>query len=179
MTLSRFLRDYLYISLGGNRKGRGLTYANLMITMLLGGLWHGASWNFVIWGGYHGILLSLKRLFGVRAAPQGKIARAVRTAFTFIMAALGWGVFFRIKDFSQSLRWLNSLFFFNGLGPLVSWPSATTLVALLAIIFGFKNSWEMRRNYRLYWVVFIIICFVLSLVVAFTKGSAPFLYARF
>src|SRR5262249_13371342 len=61
MSLSRWLRDYLYIPLGGNRHGTLMTYRNLMLTMLLGGLWHGASWNFVIWGGYHGALLSLER----------------------------------------------------------------------------------------------------------------------
>ncbi len=66
MSLSRWLRDYLYIPLGGNRHGRLMTYRNLMLTMLLGGLWHGASWNFVIWGGYHGGLLSLERMMGRR-----------------------------------------------------------------------------------------------------------------
>ena len=64
MSLSGWLRDYLYIPLGGNRKGVWKTYRNLMVTMLLGGLWHGASWNFVIWGGYHGLLLSLERIAG-------------------------------------------------------------------------------------------------------------------
>src|SRR6185295_7345120 len=63
MTLSRWLRDYLYIPLGGNRGGLLATYRNLMLTMLLGGLWHGASWNFVVWGGYHGALLSVERTF--------------------------------------------------------------------------------------------------------------------
>jgi len=61
MSLSFWLRDYLYISLGGNRKGIKITYRNLMITMLLGGLWHGASWNFVIWGGIHGLVLSIEK----------------------------------------------------------------------------------------------------------------------
>ena len=61
MTLSRWLRDYLYISLGGNRKGEGRTLINLMLTMLLGGLWHGAAWNFVIWGALHGFYLAAER----------------------------------------------------------------------------------------------------------------------
>ena len=61
MTLSRWLRDYLYIPLGGSRKGRLLTYRNLMLTMLLGGLWHGAAWTFVVWGGIHGVGLSCER----------------------------------------------------------------------------------------------------------------------
>src|ERR1700733_963026 len=65
ISLSTWLRDYLYIPLGGNRHGRWMTYRNLMLTMLLGGLWHGASWNFVIWGGYQGALLSLEKAFGI------------------------------------------------------------------------------------------------------------------
>src|SRR5262249_24437449 len=64
ISLSSWLRDYLYIPLGGNRHGRLMTYRNLMLTMLLGGLWHGANWNFLIWGGYHGSLLSLERALG-------------------------------------------------------------------------------------------------------------------
>src|SRR4051794_38205 len=71
MTLSRWLRDYLYIPLGGSRKGRLLTYRNLLLTMLLGGLWHGAAWTFVIWGGIHGVGLSLERAFGWRPSSRG------------------------------------------------------------------------------------------------------------
>ena len=70
ISLSRWLRDYLYIPLGGNRHGRLQTYRNLMLTMLLGGLWHGASWNFVVWGGYHGALLSIERMFRRKNAPR-------------------------------------------------------------------------------------------------------------
>jgi alginate O-acetyltransferase complex protein AlgI len=68
MTLSRWLRDYLYISLGGNRNGLSRTMANLMTTMVLGGLWHGASWNFVIWGALHGAYLALERMLLSRMA---------------------------------------------------------------------------------------------------------------
>ena len=92
MTLSRWLRDYLYIPLGGNRKGRVRTYVNLMITMLLGGLWHGAAWHFVVWGGLHGVCLVIDhwkqalRARGVLArrpraclGPCAAVARLVRT----------------------------------------------------------------------------------------------------
>src|SRR5579863_624435 len=72
MTLSRWLRDYIYISLGGNRRGAWRTYLNLMLTMLIGGLWHGASWNFVIWGGYHGALLAVERSVWGRQAIDRK-----------------------------------------------------------------------------------------------------------
>jgi len=179
MTLSRWLRDYLYISLGGNRQGRFRAYLNLMLTMLLGGLWHGASWTFVAWGGYHGLLLAIERALGLRLPPAGKAWRGLRTAFTFIMVSIGWGVFFRARDFSQSLRWIRSMLLLDGLGTMVSWKPLATLLALLVIIFGFKNSWELRKNYRLCWTAFMIICFVMSLVIAYTKGGMPFLYARF
>ena len=75
MTLSRWLRDYLYIPLGGNRKGRLVTYRNLMITMLLGGLWHGAAWTFVIWGGIHGVGLAVERFARDRRVAPGLPAR--------------------------------------------------------------------------------------------------------
>ncbi len=111
MTLSRWLRDYLYIPLGGNRKGDVRTYANLMMTMLLGGLWHGASWNFVIWGGLHGGYLAFER------AVLGRLrwwnadnlgARALRVLVTFHLVCLAW-VFFRARDFSQSHAMLANL----------------------------------------------------------------------
>ena len=82
MTLSRWLRDYLYIPLGGNRKGRLLTYRNLMLTMLLGGLWHGAAWTFVVWGGIHGVGLAIERALGWRptvAPPRSGSAASSRS----------------------------------------------------------------------------------------------------
>src|SRR5207247_652723 len=88
ISLSTWLRDYLYIPLGGNRHGTLKTYRNLMLTMLLGGLWHGASWNFVIWGGYHGALLSAERVYGMeRRGPLHAVS-------TFALVMIDW-VFFR------------------------------------------------------------------------------------
>jgi D-alanyl-lipoteichoic acid acyltransferase DltB (MBOAT superfamily) len=95
ISLSTWLRDYLYIPLGGNRRGALLTYRNLLLTMTLGGLWHGASWNFVIWGVYHGVLLSIERLiFGKREHPA--FLRLPFTILTFTMVSIGW-VFFRAR----------------------------------------------------------------------------------
>lgn len=111
ITLSRWLRDYLYIPLGGNRKGDGRTYANLTITMLLGGLWHGASWNFVIWGGLHGAYLAFERAVLQRVPlwnAQHAVSAALRTLVTFHLACLAW-VFFRAHDFAQSHAMLANL----------------------------------------------------------------------
>ncbi|MBR1092578.1 MBOAT family protein [Bradyrhizobium manausense] len=112
MTLSQFLRDYLYIPLGGNRHGRVLRYVNLMITMLLGGLWHGAAWTFVAWGALHGAYLCINHAFNalVPDAPP-LIARPVRIAgavLTFLAVVIAW-VFFRAVSVAWALRVLHAM----------------------------------------------------------------------
>jgi alginate O-acetyltransferase complex protein AlgI len=133
MTLSAWLRDYLYIPLGGNRHGRLQTYRNLMLTMLLGGLWHGAGWTFIAWGGYHGFLLAAERALGIgrdRAAPPPRgAARVVSTLVTFGLVLAGW-VLFRSQTFPEALEVARTLFA-GGPGPgLFDWP--LTLLALSA-----------------------------------------------
>ena len=91
ITLSNWLRDYLYISVGGNRRGLPKQVRNVMITMGLGGLWHGAAWTFVIWGAYHGMFLVLDRLFWLQASRA--LPRAVRIAVTFAVVLIGWVLF--------------------------------------------------------------------------------------
>ncbi len=137
MTLSRFLRDYLYIPLGGNRKGPARRYLNLMATMLLGGLWHGAGWTFVIWGGLHGLYLVIHHAWqGVRkrlghdlasSSPGGRLLGA---ALTFLAVVVGW-VFFRATSLDAALAILGSMLGRNGialpeaialrLGPVGGW----------------------------------------------------------
>jgi D-alanyl-lipoteichoic acid acyltransferase DltB (MBOAT superfamily) len=111
MTLSRFLRDYVYISLGGNRHGRFRTHLNLMLTMLLGGLWHGASWSFLVWGGLHGTFLILHKMWaGTRLATwlnarsgwAGWVWNAAAVVLTFHCVCLAW-CFFRLTVFSESV----------------------------------------------------------------------------
>jgi alginate O-acetyltransferase complex protein AlgI len=97
ITLSTWLRDYLYIPLGGNRHGTLMTYRNLLLTMLLGGLWHGAAWTFVIWGAYHGLLLILHRAVPWPAWTGRAALRPLRVAFTFLLVCVGW-VFFRAES---------------------------------------------------------------------------------
>lgn len=111
MTLSRWLRDYLYIPLGGNRKGRARTYANLMTTMLLGGLWHGASWNFVIWGGLHGAYLAFERAVLGRLRwwnADNPAAHMLRILVTFHLTCVAW-IFFRAHHFPHALAMLSNL----------------------------------------------------------------------
>lgn len=114
ISLSTWLRDYLYIPLGGNRGGNALTYRNLMITMLLGGFWHGASWNFVIWGFLHGIFLCGERLFPpAGSAGQNPVIHGLRILITFNLVCIAW-VFFRSSTVAQSLGMLSSVLDFHG-----------------------------------------------------------------
>ncbi|MGH8221988.1 MAG: MBOAT family O-acyltransferase [Woeseiaceae bacterium] len=118
ITLSNFLRDYLYFPLGGNRFGSFERYRNLLITMILGGLWHGAGWTFVIWGGLHGLYLTVNHLW--RAAPFYKRVATCRAysgaawALTLLCVIVGW-VFFRAEDFDAALSILQSMSGLNGI----------------------------------------------------------------
>ena len=137
MTLSRWLRDYLYIPLGGNRAGRPRTYVNLLITMTLGGLWHGADWNFVLWGALHGMYLAVgqwkreRRRSGALAEPPDTTAvRWAQRLIAFHLVCLGW-VFFRADSVATGLSLLGRL--------LTGWSTPTELVqpaVLLALLVG-------------------------------------------
>ena len=130
MTLSRFLRDYLYIPLGGNRHGRARRYVNLMLTMLLGGLWHGAGWTFVIWGGLHGVYLVVnhgwqclrEKMRWQRGRAWRARARGASVALTLLCVMVGW-VFFRAPDIASAQGILASMFGLRACGlPFPRWP---------------------------------------------------------
>jgi D-alanyl-lipoteichoic acid acyltransferase DltB (MBOAT superfamily) len=121
MTLSRFLRDYLYFPLGGNRRGELRRYLNLFITMLLGGLWHGAAWTFVAWGGLHGLYLlinhawrALLQRLGLTGITRFRGYTVVAGLLTFVAVVVGW-VFFRAQDTGSATSMLNSMFGANGI----------------------------------------------------------------
>jgi alginate O-acetyltransferase complex protein AlgI len=118
ITLSNFLRDYIYIVMGGNRLGRARRYTNLMTTMLLGGLWHGAGWNFVIWGGLHGLYLVLHQMWGalltkLQLNPSGSIYALFAWLMTMLCVVVGW-VFFRASTFEGAAGLLQSMLGLNG-----------------------------------------------------------------
>jgi len=142
ITLSSWLRDYLYVPLGGNRRGRVRTYVNLLATMLLGGLWHGAGWNFLVWGGLHGLLLVVHRAFAGRSA-AAEAPRSWRDApkvvVCFHAVILPW-VFFRADSFADATAFLAGLFT-GGLGE--PWPALQTLA--VAACFGLHGLERYAR----------------------------------
>ncbi len=111
ITLSRFLRDYIYIPLGGNRKGRLQTYANLMVTFIIGGIWHGAGWTFVFWGFLHGVALVIHRIWSELGFKMNKI---LAWLITFNFINITW-VFFRAKDWDNALKVLKGMFGLSGI----------------------------------------------------------------
>jgi alginate O-acetyltransferase complex protein AlgI len=129
ISLSTWLRDYLYIPLGGNRRGKWNTYRNLMITMLLGGLWHGAGYNFLLWGFYHGALLVLQRAFTddrPAAAEPGRVVAALQVFGVFHLVLFGW-LLFRVENMTQFARMISGLF-----GSWGSWSSAGEMVLYMS-----------------------------------------------
>jgi D-alanyl-lipoteichoic acid acyltransferase DltB (MBOAT superfamily) len=169
MTLSRFLRDYLYIPLGGSRRGSARRYTNLMATMLLGGLWHGAGWTFIIWGGLHGLYLVINHLW--RAAGLRVGSPLLAGAITFLAVVVAW-VFFRATSLDAALHMLAGMIGANGIVLPIEWQAklqhlpglsglpyadlATTfhgreelqtLAALLALAWLAPNTQELMRRF--------------------------------
>jgi alginate O-acetyltransferase complex protein AlgI len=174
MSLSRWLRDYLYIPLGGNRKGEARTYLNLLVTMLLGGLWHGANWTFVVWGAYQGILLALGKLLGPVLAP---LPEALRRAGTFVLVVLGF-VVFRSTDLAMAGSWLAKM---AGIGTgagavpaaLVAWVVAGLLLVNLA-----PETWDIRFGTRLRWAPAYAAAFLVAYFFV-NQQATVFLYYQF
>ena len=136
ITLSQWMRDYLYIPLGGNRKSLRRTYLNLWLVFLISGLWHGASWNFVVWGGYHGLFLVMERAFWGKAMDRWPLL--LSAPLTFLIASLGW-IFFRTTDFHHATQFFAQLFSFRfdaGLGAIELGPKFFSALGV-AVTFAF------------------------------------------
>jgi hypothetical protein len=139
ITLSRFLRDYLYIPLGGNRLGENRRYLNLLVTMLLGGLWHGAGWNFLVWGGLHGLYLCINHLWlafrgkAARVAATGWAAKGLGWAITFFAVVVAW-VFFRARTATGAWQMLGGLFGFEAGSSAYTSPGILRLMDLPILV---------------------------------------------
>jgi alginate O-acetyltransferase complex protein AlgI len=146
MTLSAWLRDYLYIPLGGNRKGRARTYVNLMLTMLLGGLWHGASWNFVLWGGLHGSALAAHKFYRARAGNRFHLPVAIGWVTTLAFTVLCW-IPFRAAHMGDTIQFVRGMFVSGGRAAFPQEPIAITLALVVpAHIAGLWLSSAVRRE---------------------------------
>ncbi len=147
MSLSRFLRDYVYVPLGGNRRGPARRYANLVVTMLLGGLWHGASWNTVAWGGIHATYLLVNhawRAFRGGTEAASGLARGCGTAVTFLAVAVAW-VPFRSETWPATERMFGGMIGLAGLGPSPSPEAIAWIVALGASVWGLPDTLDWVR----------------------------------
>jgi alginate O-acetyltransferase complex protein AlgI len=178
MTLSRFLRDFLYIPLGGNRGSRLFTYRNLMITMVLGGLWHGAAWTFVIWGAFHGTALVAEHAFGGKVKAPGWL----RWAVTFHLIVLGW-VLFRAQGIGLAWTFLGRL---GSLGHPTLWTAPVLLAIAVAIgpqllptrpVGRLQDALGRLSPVLLGAAIGVLILFVAATVPS--QGVPPFIYFRF
>jgi alginate O-acetyltransferase complex protein AlgI len=151
MTLSRFLRDYVYFPLGGNRRGKPRRYLNLMATMLLGGLWHGAAWTFVAWGGLHGLYLIVNHAWrALRGAREdaGVVEAWACRIVTFLAVVVAW-VFFRAEGFRAAFRMVGGMIGMNGIATSGQAPShLAELLILLVMVWMLPNSQELLARFR-------------------------------
>lgn len=182
ISLSGWLRDYLYIPLGGNRRGSGRTYLNLAITMLLGGLWHGASWNFVVWGGLHGAALAIHKLYAsARGTGRGFIEAALSWTTTFVFVLVTW-VFFRAPDFTTAWVFLRKMAFFDEHG--IDWYYFQAMVVVVlslglhvAVVLRGDRELEIDLRQPVSWGVVAVLLLVVLLYAPF--GNSPFIYFQF
>jgi len=190
ITLSNWMRDYLYIPLGGNQINEYRTYLNLIIVFLISGFWHGASWNFVVWGAYHGTFLVIERLFLTKLTKN--IPSLIKVVSTFIIVSLGW-LLFRVDSLSEAFVYIGSL---NNYGiEMSNWQDIFTrkfyAIFSLSIIFSFIGiAYEEKLNKLNFTIsttkvkligslLITLILFILSLGELFASGFNPFIYFKF
>ena len=185
ISLSTYLRDYLYVPLGGNRKGRVRTYVNLMAVMLIGGLWHGAAWTFLVWGGIHGALLAFERMLG-KAAPYGRLPAPLRVGLTFIIVLVSW-VFFRATSLSSAVDYLSAMVGLGEAQPaalllngVVYQPYYLGTIVLASIVtWTCPQTWDWTRTLTAPKAMVTASLFVVAMVALTTQAYNPFIYFFF
>lgn len=190
ISLSQWFKDYLYIPLGGNRKGKMRTYINLLIVFFLTGLWHGSSWNFIFWGIFHGVFLIIERL-GLKKVLE-KTPKILQHLYTMIIVIIGW-VFFRADSFIFALKYLKILFIPNFIHMesfLVELENLKLFIAVCAIIFStpivpklknilLNNIFKNKFYYEIFRNFIYIIFFLLSVIFLAGSNFNPFIYFHF
>ena len=187
LSLTSWLRDYLYIPLGGNRLGPLRTYLNLLVVMVLGGLWHGAAWNYLIWGALHGLVMALERMRS-RSAPYAFLPRPARVLLTFLLLDLLW-VLFRCESAQESLRFLGAMFGGSGTEAAAAvtagraYQTFNVLAVALAaglVWFGTETVELVRRaTARPTLALGVFGAFLLAVVAMYSQAENPFIYFRF
>ena len=189
MTLGRFMRDYLYFPLGGNRVRTGRLYFNLWVVFLISGLWHGAAWNFVIWGAFHGLFLIADRIFLLKV--YHRIGKIPSIAITFIITLIGW-VLFRSENLSMAGSYFNRMFSFRLEPDDFDFSIKFYSILVIGFIFAFWGGhvpiekWQKKifgtekKSMTLVLMVFISsLLFIISLGSITSSGFNPFIYFRF
>lgn len=178
ISLSSWLRDYLYVPLGGNRRGPIRTYVNLGVTMLLGGLWHGANWTFMAWGAWQAAWLIVERLGG-REAVWRRAPGVLRQAACFLVVMLGW-VWFRSADLGAAMDYFGALAGAGAGGPVPIAPiHVVALVAGVVITFALPTSQQLAARDRLLWVIGVQLAFFIAILQLHAEDHVPFLYFQF
>jgi alginate O-acetyltransferase complex protein AlgI len=189
ITLGRFMRDYLYIPLGGNRVSTIRLYFNLWLVFAISGLWHGAAWNFVVWGLFHGFFLVLERLFLLKF--YKKIGKYPSIFITFFITLIGW-VLFRAETLTYATEYLQAMFRFEFSYLPISMDKKFFIMLMLGAIFAFmamikgNEAWQQRvlepkfTTRELAWrMVFAIFFFIICIGAITSSGFNPFIYFRF
>jgi alginate O-acetyltransferase complex protein AlgI len=189
ITLGAWMRDYLYIPLGGNKRGVFRNYANLWLVFLVSGLWHGAAWNFVAWGAFHGIFLVFDKLFLLKFL--NRIPKLIAISFTFIISMLGW-VIFRIEDFNSALDYYSILFTGSWDFSQIAISSQQATVLSFAILFSFITLFKFGSRFEFHSLsesssikqntlkfVTTLCLLAVSLAWLTTSSFNPFIYFRF
>lgn len=185
ISLSTWLRDYLYVPLGGNRYGTLRTYANLATVMVLGGLWHGASWNFVIWGAIHGAMLAFERALG-KESFYCRLPGPLKMILTFLVVCFAW-VFFRAETLPQALRYCGSMLGLTQVHPqsgliagVIYQPYyIVALCAAAVVTWGLPQTWDFTRRITVPRAAVAMVMFWLSLIILNTQSFNPFIYFIF
>lgn len=178
ITLSRFLRDYIYIPLGGNRKGEGRTYINIMATFIIGGIWHGAGWTFVFWGFLHGAALAIHRAWSSLGI---KLWTWLAWLITFNFINISW-VFFRAKEWDDAIKVLGSMFDFSNTIFTLNYLQVAILFFAFVIILLFRNSvsyFNDKFKFSIKQMLAFVILMTISILAIRLGNASEFLYFNF
>ncbi|MDB6037340.1 MAG: putative alginate O-acetyltransferase [Verrucomicrobiales bacterium] len=186
ISLSNVLRDYLYFALGGNRKGEGRTYINLAVVMVVGGIWHGAKWNFVFWGAFHGLFLALERWHGKRSFYEA-LPRPGRIGMTFLLMLFSW-VLFRADNLTAAMDYYRAMLGMGSPGSVGLLLAATiytpyhVIILIVCTVLVFQpmqaHDWALTSvTWRR--IAVVVPLFILALMAMYTQAFNPFLYFQF